>query len=131
LYVWGTDMWWSFKNHVKHYYCTHIPCNLICDLFSTFLLLNVFWLAITKGMNIYSLKTFQLFIFNSFVKFYKHNSTLTLWDIVCRPVKTNLNLIHFKFSLQHNKMWKKQEVCLSVIMFRPPDHTARQNPSCG
>jgi hypothetical protein len=29
------------------------PCNLLCDLLSTLLLLNLFRLAITKGLNTY------------------------------------------------------------------------------
>jgi hypothetical protein len=58
------------------------PCNLLCDLLSTFLLLNVFRFAMATSLNTYWLKTFQLFIFNSFVKVAKkHNSTLTLWGI--------------------------------------------------
>jgi hypothetical protein len=43
------------------------PCNVLCDLLSTFLLLNLFRLAITKGLKTYCLKTFPLFIFNEFV----------------------------------------------------------------
>jgi hypothetical protein len=34
------------------------PYNLLCDLLSTFLLLNLFRLAITKGLNTYWFNTF-------------------------------------------------------------------------
>ena len=55
-----------------------IICNSLCDLLSTFLLLNLFRLAITKGLNTYWLKTFQLFIFYSFVNISK--SIIPLWQ---------------------------------------------------
>ena len=60
-------------------------CNLLCNLLSTFLLLNLFRLTITKGLNTYWLKTLQVFVFNSFVK---HNSTTQMvWDELDRRVK--------------------------------------------
>ena len=74
------------------------PCNLLCDLLSTFLLLNLFWLAITKGLNTYWPETIQLFFFfNQFEerKHRKHNSILTRWVIVYRPVAKTSKLNHF------------------------------------
>ena len=75
----------------------HSPCNLLCDLLSTVLLLNLFRLEITKGLNTYS------FLFLYICKnVQKHKSTLTLWGILCRPVTQHLNL-----NLGCNNMWKK------------------------
>ena len=74
------------------------PCNVLCE--KHIWLLNLFRLAITKGLNTYWLKTLQLFIFLLIRKHLeKHNYTLTLCGIVCRPMAQNLNLIYFKFRL--------------------------------
>jgi hypothetical protein len=64
------------------------PCNLLCDLLSKPLLLNLFWFAIRMGLNTYWLKTLQLFILYS-KEFQEHNFTLTLWGIVCTKSKCN------------------------------------------
>ena len=69
------------------------PYNLLCDLLSTFLLLNLFRLAKTRVLNTYWLKTFQLSIFIHLLMFCfeKHTSTLTLWGNVCDKKKSNFN----------------------------------------
>jgi hypothetical protein len=63
LYVWGTKMTQAqfFLTQLLH---TVSRCNLLCDLLNKLLLLNLFWVAVTKGLNTYGLKTFQLFILN-------------------------------------------------------------------
>jgi hypothetical protein len=77
------------------------PCNLLCNLLSTFLHLNLFKLDITNGLNTYWLKTFQrrkiiIIILNMF---YKENFTLKWYGIGFRSVTQHLKVIHFKFRL--------------------------------
>ena len=50
-------------NHVKHYYRTQSEVMQLIMFLSTFLLLILFRLAITKGLNYYWLKTVQLIYF--------------------------------------------------------------------
>ena len=66
---WGSQSKIMLTTMIEH---RMSPCNLLCDLLSTFLHLNLFRLAKTKGL----LQAFQMF--------YKQNSTLTLWGIVFR-----------------------------------------------
>ena len=49
------DLWWVWTRATSS-----TKGISYCDLFSTFLLLDLFRLAITKGLNTYCLKTFQL-----------------------------------------------------------------------
>ena len=76
------------------------PCTLLYDLLSTFLLLNLFRLAITKGFNTYWLKIYQLFIF---VLICKHFEKQFHFDImgycVCDTVTQHPNVFLFKFRL--------------------------------
>jgi hypothetical protein len=62
---WGSHSKIMFNTIIAHRVS---PWNLFCDLLSTFLLLKLFRLAIKMGLNTYWFKTFQLFIFYSFVK---------------------------------------------------------------
>ena len=58
-------------------------CNLLWELLSKCLLLNLLRLAITKGMNTYWLKTFQLFVLNSFVNISKNIILLWHYRALC------------------------------------------------
>lgn len=71
------------KIMLKHYYCTQSEFMQMIDLWITFLLLHLFRLAITKGLNTYWLNTFQLFIFYSFVKMYKNTISLWHYGVLC------------------------------------------------
>ena len=91
----GVQRWVSHSKIMLNTIIGVSPCNILCDLLSKFLILNLFRLAITKGLITYWLKTFQLFISDEFVNIYlKHNSTLTLWGIT-----HHLNLIKHIFNL--------------------------------
>jgi hypothetical protein len=80
------------QNHVKHYSCTQwANATLLCNLFSKYFLLNLFRLAITKGLNTYWLKTFQIFIYNELVK---NSKNIPYWRYnVCRPVTQNVEKV--------------------------------------
>ena len=95
----GVQRWGSYSKIMLNTIIAHrmSPCNLLYDLLSTFLLLNVFRLSITKGLNMYWLKTFQLFIFYSFVNISKN--IIPLWHYWVLCVTQHLNLSNFKLGL--------------------------------
>jgi hypothetical protein len=115
--------------HVKLYYCTQSLCNLLCDLLSTCLPLNVFRLAITKGLNTYWLKTFQLFILNSFANISKNIIPLWHYRVLCVGQWNKISIYSkYKFSLSHNKMWKGQGVWIfSEGTIFPSDYSPTKN----
>ena len=91
------------NHYVKHYYCTQSPCNLLCDLLRNCLLLNLFMLVITKGLNIWN---FWICLFD-----FEHNSTLTWWGIVCRPVSPKSKWYPFKMQAVTQQNVKKVKWC--------------------
>jgi hypothetical protein len=61
----GKQRWGSISKITLHNYCTMSEyMQLLCALLITFLLINIFRLTITKGLNTYWLKTFQLWMFH-------------------------------------------------------------------
>ena len=125
LQMCGVQRWGSHKEIMLDTIIAHrvSPCNLLCALLSKCLTLNWCRLAITKGLNTW-LKTFQLLIFlNSFVKeIDKHNSSLTLWGTVCRPVTNTSqvnNCLIQAITQQHVEKVKGCEYFLKAMYILP------------
>ena len=66
-----------------------------------------FYKVLTQGVEYLHKLDISAFNFYLICKnFQKHVFTLS-FGILCQSVTKYLNLIHFKFRLQHNKMWQK------------------------